>query len=146
MEQVVIAVPQVGDEVAAGKGERVRVGAQVTATLQAARKGTFEVIPVKPEAQTLRPDKPTRWEWKVTALEMGQQELFLTVSTSPGDGKTAPMSIESYPCRITVNVTPWKSVTRFGKNNWQWLWATLLVPAVGWLWKRARRKEPSLPE
>jgi hypothetical protein len=109
-------------------GERILVGAQMTGTLQAARKGAFEVVSVQPETQTLRPDKPTKWAWKATALEMGQQELILTVSTLPGDGKSAPMSIESYPYRITVNVTRWKRVTRFGKDNWQWLWATLLVP------------------
>ena len=42
-------------------------------------------------------------------------------------------------------VALWET-SRMGTFAMRDLLPPLLVPAVGWLWKRARRKEPSLPE
>ncbi len=130
----------------AGKpqGARIRAATQMEATLRPARKDVFEVVPVFPDKQTLRPDVPTRWAWKVTPLEGGRQELLLAVG-APIES-WAPMTMTTYTHSIAVNVTPWKHVTRFGKNNWQWLWTALLIPAAGVVWRRWRRKRSEVPE
>jgi hypothetical protein len=134
----------------AGKahGDQIRAGTQMEATLRPARKEAFEVLAVQPELQTLHPVKTTRWTWRVTPLEGGRQELHLVVSAPslPSEKSRAPLSMVNYKHTIVVNVTPWKHVTRFGKNNWQWLWTALLIPAAGLVWKRLRRKRVEVPK
>jgi hypothetical protein len=39
---------------------------------------------------------------------------------------------------IEVNVTASQKIGALFKSNWQWLWAAILVPIAGWLWKRRK--------
>jgi len=130
-------------EIGKRHGAQIRVGTQVEATLLPVRKTAFEVAAIGPDTQNLRPDG-NRWAWRITPLEAGAQELYLTVSAVyQVGGRDGRATMSTYRHNITVNVTPWKRIKAFGKNNWQWLWATLLIPAAGWLWKRSRRNPPS---
>jgi hypothetical protein len=83
------------------------------------------------------------WDWIVRPTRAGQYELHLTVFclVTVGD--------EPYRCDIAtpmarIDVTPlgaWKRVVAFVSGNWQWLWAAVLVPLAGVLWKLSRKKK-----
>jgi hypothetical protein len=41
---------------------------------------------------------------------------------------------------IKIVVTWQQKVSVFVGENWKWLWTTILVPLLGWLWERRKNK------
>jgi len=76
----------------------------------------------------------TDWEWIVDAKEAGSQILTLELAVSiPGTGR---YSIKTQRTTIVVAVSVASRAQEFFRENWKWLWTTLLLP-IG-LWIRAR--------
>ncbi len=86
------------------------------------------------------------WEWYVTPLQSGDQSLTLTATATiflPGRGEK-PIYYKTLEKPIRVHVDSWKASKRFVANNWQWLWAVVVVPGAGLFWglrKKKRRKK-----
>jgi hypothetical protein len=57
------------------------------------------------------------------------------------DGESTERTVESFDRSIDVNVKWSESFVDFVAKNWQWLWAAILLPAVGWLINRFRSKK-----
>ena len=125
-------------------GFQIQTGPQLEVTLVPARKSAFEVIALGPAVQAIHPTERTRWSWTVTPLEAGKQEVFLTFTALfQLKGARGKRTFKTFEHTITVEVTPWKRVKVFGKNNWQWLWTVLLVPIGGYVLRKVRRKSPT---
>jgi hypothetical protein len=102
----------------------------------------FEITPVTSERQVVIKTEDTTWRWDVRPKDSGVQFLNLTVNAIIEDeGKERLRSVTTFKREIRINVSFADRVTDFTKNNWQWLWATIVVPVGAWLWKRRRGKE-----
>jgi hypothetical protein len=81
------------------------------------------------------------WNWEIHPKEQGQHRLHLTLTALlETDGRSTPRAIRTFSKNIEVNVTTTQQIGIFVKNNWQWLWAAILVPIAGWLWKRRKKQ------
>lgn len=83
-----------------------------------------------------------QWEWHVTPLQSGDQKLTLTATAIiflEGRGEKA-IHYKTLEKQILVHVDRWYASRQFIANNWQWLWAVVIVPAVGVLWGMRKRK------
>jgi hypothetical protein len=78
----------------------------------------------------------TEWQWEVKARESGKQNLHLTLTAIVGSSKRA---IRTFDEVITVEVTATQRLTNFVQNNWQWLWAVIVAPALPVIWKTRKR-------
>ena len=77
--------------------------------------------------------------WQVEATKEGEHRLHLTLTAIlEVEGESMQRKIETFAHMITVEVTTGQRVSRFVANNWQWLWTAILIPIVGWLWRRQR--------
>jgi hypothetical protein len=111
---------------------------RITDRMEAHLSGTgFKIIPVTPELQAVSRADLTSWQWDVKATEKGHHLLHLTL-TAVFDlgGSLTPRAMKTFDRTIEVNVTVGKRIADFGHDNWQWLWATLLVPVGGWFLKK----------
>jgi hypothetical protein len=82
----------------------------------------------------------TRWTWKVTPTGHGPETLHLTLYAYIDiAGRDAPLVVRTLEREIQVNITIAQRASGFIQKNWQWLWAAILVPIAGYLWKRARK-------
>lgn len=117
--------------------QTVRAADEMVAKLQSE---TLEVTNLGTDAQAVRRNEPTEWEWSVKAVEGGPQRLTLTLyAIRPGT--VAPRRIgEPLEYPMTVNVPIARVATDFIAGNWEWLWTFLLAPVGGWLWQRRRRR------
>jgi hypothetical protein len=97
---------------------------------------SFQITAITSEIQAVSKTLPTEWKWELRPIEPGDQYLHVTLSAfiDPGNG-LAPRVIRTFDKLIHVKVQWHKRLTAFAQENWQWLWATLLVPAAGWVWK-----------
>lgn len=107
----------------------------------------FEVTPDEPVEKGVTAQGVTRWQWTVRALEAGNQTLTARLTTPVTfEGKETEVDVRSIAHSVVVNPAPTTSipftahVLKFLGGNWQWLWAAILVPAAGWLWKRRKSK------
>lgn len=92
-----------------------------------------QVVVGKPYAQ---------WEWRVTPLKSGDQRLTLTATATiflEGRGEK-PIYHKTLEKPIIVSVDRWYTAKQFVANNWQWLWAVVVVPAATLLWRLRKRK------
>lgn len=95
-----------------------------------------QVVAGKPYAQ---------WEWRVTPLQSGNQTLTLTATATiflEGRGEK-PIYHKTLEKPIIVRVDRWYTAKQFVANNWQWLWAVVVVPAAGLLWRLRKGKSGS---
>ncbi len=115
-------------------GAQIRVGSEMEARLTG--KG-FKIQAITPETQAVNSVETTEWKCEVEPTEGGRQRLHLTMSAVLTiDGHQVPRSIKTFERIIEVRVTRARQISDFIGNNWQWLWATILVPIVGWLYQR----------
>ena len=49
-------------------------------------------------------------------------------------------AIQTFDEKITIQVSWSETAGTFVKENWKWLWTTLLVPIAGWLWAKRAQK------
>jgi len=94
------------------------------------------------EDQAVAGKEYAQWEWRVTPLKAGDQKLTLTAEVIiklPGR-PDAEIDHTVLNKQILVRVDRWYTIKQFMANNWQWLWAVVIVPAAGLLWGLRRKK------
>jgi hypothetical protein len=90
------------------------------------------------------PSENHTMEWEVTN-QASAQTLHLALSAHIDvAGRDAPLVVRTFDRDIQVDITIPQRVSGFIQKNWQWLWAAIVVPIVGYLWKR-RKKVPHGP-
>lgn len=131
---------------AAGEKESARI--QVSDRMEARLSGpNFAITAVTPEVQAVTRSAVTEWKWEVKPRSEGRQHLHLTLSVLINvDGTSTQRAIRTFDKEIEVVVTWDQQVGSFIKNNWQWLWAAILVPLMGWLWGRKKGAKPGVSE
>jgi hypothetical protein len=125
---------------AAGEKEGARI--QVSDRMEARLSGpNFAITAITPEVQAVSRNNITEWKWEVKPASNGRQNLHLTLSALLNvDGESTPRVIRTFDQVIQVEVRWSQRVGVFFENNWQWLWAAILVPIAGWLWRRKKKK------
>lgn len=121
-------------------GKRVGAEIRVSDVMEAHLTGhMFEITAITDEKQAISEQQQTEWKWQIHPKEVGKHKLYLTLTAILViDGRRTPRAIETFDSVIEVNVTATQKISLFLKNNWQWLWAALLAPIVGWLWRRRK--------
>ena len=116
---------------------------KVANRMQARLTGSdFQITAITPEEQAIGSNGTVQWKWEIKPLSVGRHNLHLTLTAIFNvDGATTRRSIRTFDRTIDVEVTRGQVVAGFIKNNWQWLWAAILLPVAGWLWKRWASKK-----
>lgn len=101
----------------------------------------FIIEALQPDLQAVGSIQPTKWRWNVTPNKPGTYSLHLTLSAHiPVAERDAPFVIQTFDRQIQVNITLPQRISAFLGTNWQWLWAAILVPFGGYIWRRVRTK------
>ncbi len=110
-----------------------------------------KITPVQsPEAfVAFGPDRTIDWRWIVKPLAPGDAGLILVVTAQLDErlvgaaNARVRVAIQDVPVQATTDVP---AVIRDAiGQNWSWVWAALVVPAVdtAWAWLRRRRENPA---
>jgi hypothetical protein len=121
--------------------ESLKVSEVMKVTLTGDRNA-FLIQNIGEEDQVVAGKQYAQWEWHVTPLQSGDQKLTLTATAKiflPGRGEK-PIYHKTLEKPIIVQVDRWYASKQFIANNWQWLWAVVVVPAAGLLWGLRRKK------
>ena len=116
---------------------------RISNRMEANLSGTgFKIEALIPQEQAISRSQTTRWKWEVTPTQDGSQNLSLTLSAIINvSGQDAPFVIQTFNQKIEVEVSVGQQVSTFVAGNWQWLWASILVPTAPFLWKWYRQKQ-----
>jgi hypothetical protein len=104
----------------------------------------FQIMPWTPDILPVSKQETTQWRWDVRAQRAGTLKLHVVlnaiVDLDDGSGPR-PYPIKTFDRTYVVEV-PWQdgALANFFKNNYQWLWTTLIIPVGAWLWNRKRKK------
>jgi hypothetical protein len=122
------------------EGEKVGATIRVSDRMEARLTGyKFEITAITPEIQAVSKSQETEWRWEIFPKTEGKHNLHLTLTALLEiDGQSTPRAIKTFDKKIIVTITKTQKFVTFFKNNWQWLWAAIFVPVVGWLWKRKK--------
>jgi hypothetical protein len=100
----------------------------------------FDILPVTPEVQPISGRETTEWKWDIKPKDFGSLPLHLSVNAKIMlDGQERTRPIRTFDETVYVQVAWSRSIPIFIRNNWQWLWTTLIVPIAGWVWHRRRK-------
>ncbi len=116
---------------------------QVSNRMEARLTGRgFAIEDRTPELQAVTTTAVTRWAWEVTPFEHGTRILHLSLSAHiVVENHDAPFVVRTFEREITVQITISQQISGFVQNNWEWLWAAVLVPVAGWLWRRRKHNQ-----
>jgi Divergent InlB B-repeat domain len=127
-------------------GEKVGSPIKVADVMEAHLTGSkFKILTVTDERQAVSAQDVTEWKWEIEPTEAGTHRLFLRLSAiiHVGDG-SEPRTIRTFDRTLEVRVTFLSQLSSFFEDNWQWLWGAILIPVVGWLASRRRKRaEPA---
>jgi hypothetical protein len=120
------------------EGARIHVSERMEAHLV----GTdFSITAITPDIQAVSRSDVTEWKWEISPRNYGHLFLHLTLSAVLSvDGTSTPRVIRTFDKKIEVKVTWGQRISSFFEKNWQWLWAAILVPLVGWIWRTKQKK------
>lgn len=118
-------------------GAHIQIADRMEAHLAGAE---FDITAITPETQAVTRTQNTEWKWEIKPRNSGTHTLHLTLSALVTvNGETTPRTIKNFDRDIVIQVTSAQRAVAFVYANWQWLWATLLVPLATWWWNRRRR-------
>lgn len=124
---------------------------RISNEMEAQLLGTgFVIKRIEPASQVVSRMATTRWRWEVIPDEHGTRVLHLALYAHIRiAGSDKLYVVRTFDKTIDVEITMPQRVTGFLFKNWQWLWATLLVPVAGYLWRHRKGhggpKPASLP-
>lgn len=120
------------------EGANVKVSTRMMAHLSGA---DFTITSSGDETQAVSRTTPTEWRWTVKSKSVGQHRLNLTLTAwIMVAGKETSRTIKTFSKDIDVEVTRRQQAVSFFDENWKWLWASILVPVAGLLWKKWQKK------
>ena len=124
------------------EGKKIGAIIKVSDRMEARLSGyMFQITAITPEIQAVSKSQQTEWKWEIHPKKEGKHRMHLTLTALLEiDGHSTPRTIRTFSKIIEVNVTATQKIGAFFKNNWQWLWAAILVPVAGWLWKRKKKQ------
>jgi hypothetical protein len=124
-------------------GEVVGHAVQVSDRMEARLTGpNFAITAITPEVQAVGRSGMTEWRWEVTPKLEGKHNLHLTLTAIIDvDGRQTQRSIRTLDYEIEIFVTWKQSLEAFLKKYWQWVWAAVLLPLIGWCWKKWKNKQ-----
>lgn len=122
-------------------GNRQDAQIKVSPSMEARLTGTdFQIVAITMEKQEISKKDITEWKWDIKPLKTGQHILHLTLSVFfHVHGLLVGRSIRTFDRKIIVNISPSQRASEFFSDNWQWLWAVILVPLGGYIWKKIKR-------
>lgn len=127
------------EQKAGADSAKVRISNRMEAQLTG-RGFTIEAL--TPDLQAVSSQQATRWRWEVTPTDHGRQALHLSLFAHIDvAGRDAPLVVRTFDREIQVEITMPQRVSSFLENNWQWLWAAIVVPVVGYLWKHKGKRK-----
>jgi len=134
-------IAELKDAIAAA-GEKQGASIKVSNRMEASLTGYhFQITEITPKIQAVSSELPTHWRWEIHPKKTGLHNLHLTLTAHlEVDGQDTPRVITTFDKKIEVTVTPGQQFSRFFSNNWQWLWAAVLVPLLTWYWQRKNVK------
>ena len=124
------------------EGKKIGAIIKVSDRMEARLSGyMFQITAITPEIQAVSKSQQTEWKWEIHPKKEGKHRMHLTLTALLEiDGHSTPRTIRTFSKIIEVNVTATQKIGTFFKNNWQWLWAAILVPFAGWLWNRKKKQ------
>jgi hypothetical protein len=125
------------DEARNPEGATVQVSNRMEAQLSGLG---FSIEALTPGVQAITSRKPTRWAWDIQPTDHGGQRLHLALSAHIDvANRDTPLVVRTFDREIEVEITAAQRTSTFLENNWQWLWAAVLVPVTTFLWRRHRK-------
>ena len=126
-------------------GEKEGAPIKVSDRMEARLSGpNFAITAVTPEGQAVTRTDVTQWKWEVEPKREGRHHLHLTLSVLINlEGSSSLRALRTFDKQIEVEVSWGQQLGSLLENNWQWLWAAILVPVVGWLWRKNKGSKPS---
>jgi len=119
------------------EGARIQVSDRMLAELTGSG---FTIKAITPAEQAVSRKLPTEWRWDVTATESGSRRLHLTLSAVITiSGERTPRVVRTFEKTMEIGVAWPRAAVSFLGDNWEWLWATFLVPVGGEVLRRRRR-------
>jgi len=117
---------------------------QVADVMQAHLTGDgFAITEVTPEIQPVGSTRPTEWKWDIAPRGFGRLPLHLSVNAVLVlDGEERTRSIRTFDRTIEVTVSWPQTFYVFVGRYWQWLCTALVLPLLGYAWKRRRGRGP----
>lgn len=137
------SIAQLKDSIEAnGKIEsgKVKVSDRMRAQL-ISDKEVIEVIPLSTEEQAIDSFEMVHWKWKLVPKSAGKHTIDLQlIAIMNVNGKDVPRLFKTLNETIEVEVTYSHLIESFYDENWKWVWATFLLPFIGWTWNRWKPK------
>jgi len=120
---------------------------QISNRMEANLSGSgFKIEALVPQEQAVSRGKTTQWKWEVTPIKDGDQNLYLTLSAIIDvSNQKEPFVIRTFDKTIKVEVSTGQRISTFISSNWQWLWASILVPLSPFIWKWYQKKRGKKP-
>lgn len=124
---------------------KLRTKEDMSNVLEASITGNeFTITPKTPNKLNITSVDTTganAWIWEIKPNSSGKYNLQLTVSgyNNTNFGAT-PKVLYTQSKNIIVTCKATERIMIFIKNNWQWLWAAIVVPLIGWGWNLRRKK------
>ncbi|MBI4962487.1 MAG: hypothetical protein HY913_04360 [Desulfomonile tiedjei] len=125
-------------------GEKEGYPVRVSDYMEARLTGPgFQITATTPEQQVISSLETPVWKWDVKAIRPGMQALHLTLSAILAvGGQNRLLVVRTFDRQLEIRVSVADRVTSFVGENWQWLWAAVLVPVATavWAWWKRRKK------
>lgn len=112
-------------------------------------ENAFNIEPLGDDIQSFKSDrKKIIWQWKITPLKPGMQELKLSIQIIEKDGEA--VSLPARNIDVLIFAKPESYMTRAGnffEKYWQFLITAILIPIItAWVSSMIKNKGPKPPK
>lgn len=124
--------------------DTIQIGLNVKIQLIDPTKEAFEIIPLFQETEKIISNEDfSIWEWSVIPKKSGQFPLKI-IGSSKFKRKNEVKEFTIYDSTILVQTSYTQVLAKFIKENWQWLFGTLLIPFIIWITNRKSKNKQEI--
>jgi len=100
----------------------------------------FDIVSMSSTRQAISQTELTTWQWDLSGASPGSHLIYLTINAVVTvDDTKVERTINTLDTSILIEITNSQQLTALIQQYWQWIWSTLLLPIIVWLWKRYKR-------
>lgn len=124
------------------EAEQIKIAKIVIAKLTAP---DFDFISASSTEQAIVEDSKTEWFWVLRPKTSGIHPINLVIEAQVTVGnKTTPHFIRTFDKQVMIEITPVQLISTWWDKYWQWVFVTLLLPFIKWLYNKYTEKKKSI--
>lgn len=116
---------------------KIRTSSVMRVDLLDPESNAFTITKINGEEQIVESGHFTQWDFSVSPIKFGKKNLLVRIAIKTDKGEKEIVFEDNVVVKNRVSV----QVKNFWKENWKWIFSTMLIPIFIYFWDKSKKRK-----